>query len=121
MATQYGQPRETDQQGRAIKKGSLKDRRDKEPEAKPADPSPSGDIVRQFHKNAAVDTAPHDIHHTLGHEPNQASPGDHSHDGGTSPLLIEGMQIVGSKQNPSTVLPSIIAILVRLGAKNETT
>jgi len=36
------------------------------------------------HKNSDRDSSPWAIHHTLGPRRNQASPGDHTHDGGTS-------------------------------------
>lgn len=92
-----------------------------EPKTKKEDPSPSATVVVAFHKNSDLDVRPESQHHTLGARPYQASPGNHNHDGGTSPLILDGYVIVGSKANPSTVLPSIIACLVRLGAKDTTT
>lgn len=85
------------------------------------DPSPPPEVVRRFHQNADTDIRKESIHHTLGSDPNQASPGRHKHDGGDSVLLLEGYTITGSKASPSTVLPSLIACLVRLGAKDSTT
>lgn len=41
-------------------------------------------IVRELHQNADTDGSPKAIHHTLGPGPNQAAPGNHSHDGGGS-------------------------------------
>lgn len=50
-----------------------------------ADPRfPSSKEVELFHTNSDKDGSPTSIHHTLGNGPNQASPGDHVHDGGTS-------------------------------------
>lgn len=115
MARQYGQ-REPEQ-----KPGSLKSRRDQEPQAKEADPTPPADVVRKFHTNASVDKRPTDIHHTLGPEENQAAGGKHSHNGGDSVLLLEGYTLVGSKATAEQVIPSIIACLVRLGAEDNTT
>lgn len=119
MATQYGAPKQ--EPGKAKSNRYSDQRRDPEPRPQEPDPSPPADIVAKFHKNAAVDSRTEDIHHTLGPSPSQASPGDHRHDGGDSALLLEGYTIVGSKANPTTVLPSIIAALARLGAKDSTT
>ena len=123
MATQYGRPRASskDDNRPEPKKGSTAERRDREPEVKKPDPSPSADVVRLFHKNASVDSRAMDIHHTLGPGVHQAASGAHDHKGGNSKLLLEGYTITGIKATPSSVLPSIIAALVRLGAKDSTT
>ena len=115
MSRQYGQPKYPP------KAPAPGERKDREPSTKAPDPSPNADTVRLFHKNAQADTRPEDIHHSLGISPNQAAPGNHNHDGGNSPLILLGYTIVGSKASPSTVLPSIIAALVRLGATDSTT
>ena len=59
-----------------------------------ADPRfPSSKEVELFHTNSDKDGSPTSIHHTLGNGPNQASPGDHVHDGGTSKEInIEAWQ-----------------------------
>lgn len=120
MAIQYGAPR--DQDGKDRKNNRYgEDRKDAAPKAAPADESPPSLLVQKFHKNAAVDARPEDIHHTLGYGSTQASPGDHSHDGGDSTLLLEGFTLVGSKASPATMWPSILACLTRLGAKDSTT
>lgn len=59
-------------------------------------------------------------HHTLGPRNGQAAPGDHTHDGGSSPLLLDGVVLSGSRGG-NAALPSIIAALVKLGATNSTT
>ena len=92
-----------------------------EPKTKKEDPSPSSNVVTKFHKNADTDVRKESIHHTLGSRPSQASPGDHTHNGGDSKQILEGFTIVGSKSSPSTMWPSIIACLVRLGAEDSTT
>ncbi len=50
--------------------------------------------VKDFHLNSDADENPLAIHHTLGTLANQASPGDHVHDGKTSKRIkfsdIEG-------------------------------
>lgn len=44
-------------------------------------------IVRALHHNADTDGSPKSVHHTLGPGPNQAAPGNHTHDGGQSATL----------------------------------
>ena len=44
--------------------------------------------VTDFHKYSDVDGTAQSQHHTLGANANQASPGNHSHDGGASQMLI---------------------------------
>ncbi|MFF5977064.1 hypothetical protein ACFY7C_36790 [Streptomyces sp. NPDC012769] len=39
---------------------------------------------RKAHARSDVDLSPRSLHHTLGNRRNQASPGDHNHDGTTS-------------------------------------
>lgn len=39
---------------------------------------------RRAHDRADTDMGPRSLHHTLGPKHNQASPGDHNHDGSTS-------------------------------------
>lgn len=91
------------------------------PEVKKPDPYPSAQDVLNAHKNSDVDNSETSQHHTLGPESYQASPGDHTHDGGNSPLLLSGYTLNGVKANPGTVLPSIIQCLARLGATDATT
>jgi len=81
---------------------------------------PSSNVVDDFHTNSDVDTRPESQHHTLGPSDTQASPGNHQHDGGTSPLLLTGFTITGSRGG-NTALQSVIACLVRLGATDSTT
>lgn len=42
---------------------------------------------RRYHSRSDVDNGPRSLHHTLGTRRNQASPGDHNHDGTTSKKL----------------------------------
>jgi hypothetical protein len=44
----------------------------------------SAGAVNDFHANSDVDKSTISQHHTLGIQPNQASPGDHNHDGRNS-------------------------------------
>lgn len=92
-----------------------------EPSPPVEDPAPPPHVVQQFHTHADTDARKESIHHTLGAGPAQAAAGDHNHDGSNSRLLLEGHTIVGSKNNPQQVLPSIIECLVRLGATDSTT
>lgn len=90
----------------------------KKPEA--INPRPTPDVVDDFHTNSDLDSRAQAQHHTLGSSPTQASPGDHTHDGGTSPLLLAGIQLTGSKGG-NAALASVIAALVKLGATDSTT
>ena len=82
--------------------------------------NPTAEEVDVFHTNADVDLRLESLHHTLGATPNQASPGDHRHDGGDSVLLLEDSTITGSRGSDAWRL-SINAILVRLGATDSST
>lgn len=82
--------------------------------------SASAQEVENFHGNDDLDSRPESHHHTLGASPNQASPGDHTHqDGKSSPLLL-GTTISGSRGG-NVALAGVIAALVALGATDSTT
>lgn len=68
--------------------------------------------VTALHTRSDSDSGPHAQHHTLGYGRNQASPGDHIHDGKTSKLTGNGSGLVisGSKGG-NAALASIIAML----------
>lgn len=83
------------------------------------DPSPTADDVEKFHANADTDTRAESIHHTLGPNPTQASPGNHNHRGGDSQLLLSDITLTGSRGG-NLALPSIIQALVALGAVDNT-
>ena len=83
-------------------------------------PRPDSQTVDEFHTNSDLDTRGESQHHTLGPGPTQAAAGNHTHDGGDSSLLLTGLTITGSRGG-NTSLPSIIACLVRLGAKDSST
>jgi hypothetical protein len=76
--------------------------------------------VEHLHTNADTDVRPQALHHTLGPGANQASPGDHNHDGTTSPLLFDKHIITGSKTD-GTALNSVIQILTAFGAEDQST
>lgn len=92
----------------------------KEAAALKDNPKPTADTVDDFHTNADTNTRPESLHHTLGPSPTQASPGDHTHDGGSSNLLLSGTTISGSRATDAYRL-SINAILVKLGATDSST
>lgn len=76
--------------------------------------------VDDFHEQSDLNTRSEAQHHTLGPSQNQASPGNHNHDGGTSIPLWEGNTITGSRGG-NMALSSVIAILVQKGAVDATT
>lgn len=81
---------------------------------------PSDEEVRTFHTNADTDGSSKSIHHTLGPGRGQASPGDHDHNGGSSKLILTGINLTGAKAG-NTALASVIAALVAMGATDQTT
>ena len=76
--------------------------------------------VDDFHEQSDLNTRSEAQHHTLGPSQNQAAPGNHTHDGGTSVPLWEGNTITGSRGG-NMALSSVIAILVQKGAVDATT
>ena len=60
---------------------------------------PTSKQVTDFHTNSDVDGSPKAAHHTLGPSPNQAAPGNHTHDGGNSATLdslLENITVTGA-------------------------
>ena len=82
-------------------------------------PKPTAKEVNEFHENSDKDGGTKAQHHTLGAAAYQASPGNHTHDGGSSVSLLEGVNLTGSR-GASTAMTSIIAALVQLGATDQT-
>lgn len=81
----------------------------------------SPDDVEEIHKKSDVDVRKESQHHTLGPRPSQAAAGDHKHDGSDSALLLEGVTITGSRASSASIMPSVIAALVKLGATDSST
>jgi hypothetical protein len=76
--------------------------------------------VAQFHVSDDLNSRPEAHHHDLGQSRNQASPGSHTHDGITSPLLLTGT-ITGSKTtNVPSILSQIMAELAKIGLTDAT-
>lgn len=76
--------------------------------------------VDDFHDQSDLDTRSESQHHTLGSRQNQAAPGNHNHDGGTSQPLWAGNAITGSRGG-NMALASVISLLVQKGATDSTT
>jgi hypothetical protein len=76
--------------------------------------------VKEFHSKADTDSSALALHHTLGPKKDQASPGNHTHNGDTSRLILEGVVISGAKGG-NTALASVINALKLLGATDSTT
>ena len=83
-------------------------------------PKPPAQAVDDFHTNSDVDARAESQHHTLGPNPTQAAPGNHTHDGGDSELLLLNETISGSRATDAW-RQSVNAILVRLGATDNST
>jgi hypothetical protein len=76
--------------------------------------------VAEFHVNDDLNSRPEAHHHDLGQSRNQGSPGNHIHDGVTSPLLLSAT-ITGSKtSNVPSILTQIMAELAKLGLIDAT-
>lgn len=80
----------------------------------------TADQVADLHRNADTDKTAKSIHHTLGGTRNQAAPGDHIHDGGTSGYLWEGVTVTGSRTS-GAALTSLLGFLATQGLKDGTT
>lgn len=83
---------------------------------------PSAKELTDFHTHDDVDGSQKAHHHTLGSGHNQAAPGDHSHDGGSSAKIapLEGFTLTGSRGGNAAVA-SIVDALELLGAVDGTT
>lgn len=80
--------------------------------------------VTELHRKSDTNLRPDSIHHTLGGRAVQGSPGDHTHDGGTSAQLV-ATTISGSKTTSlatlAAVVGSLIDSLAAIGITNATT
>ena len=83
-------------------------------------PYPSAEEVERAHTNADTNSRKEALHHTLGPGEFQASPGAHTHRGGDSAKLLEGLTISGSRATDAWRI-SINQILVALGATDSST
>ncbi len=56
-------------------------------------PTPGSNEVNKFHANSDVDSSSVAQHHTLGIQHDQASPGDHNHNGKNSRKIGKGINV----------------------------
>jgi hypothetical protein len=81
--------------------------------------SPSSAEVGKFHNNSDSDSAVTAQHHTLGIQHNQASPGDHKHDGHSSKRVGKSLDlafpVTASATYNQAQIQSIINALRALG------
>lgn len=77
--------------------------------------------VEQLHTNDDLDTQKNAHHHTLGPTANQASPGNHTHDGTNSSQLMSGITITGAKGGNVALANLIAALAPALGFTDSTT
>lgn len=77
------------------------------------------ELVNRFHSKSDKDSGTLALHHTLGPDASQASPGDHKHNGRDSKKILDGVSINGD-YSLGTVLPSVVSALVGLGATDNT-
>lgn len=70
--------------------------------------------VRRTHTRADTDTGPRALHHTLGIKSNQASPGDHIHDGVTSkkigPFEMDPVNLGKTRPKWTIPLPGVATV-----------
>lgn len=77
--------------------------------------------VNQFHARSDVDSSWQAQHHTLGVKHDQASPGDHKHNGDNSRLIMEGISVTGSKGGNVALADLITKLAAALGFTDNTT
>jgi hypothetical protein len=81
---------------------------------------PTPEQVQKVHEKSDKDTSPKAQHHSLGPQANQASPGNHTHDGGASVQLLTNVTFTGSRANTAAMITQILAALTSLGATDLT-
>ena len=88
----------------------------KNPQGKTLDPERrlTAEEVYNIHRNADTDKTTKSIHHTLGGGRFQATPGDHTHDGGSSTQLWTGRTVTGSRGSGAAIT-SLLLILADQG------
>lgn len=82
--------------------------------------SPEPRVVNAFHARSDKDSAKNAQHHSLGTDANQASPGDHVHDGRNSKPLLKGFDptfpTTASATYSQSQMQQVIDALRALGA-----
>lgn len=86
------------------------------------DESPAPRDVNRFHTRADTDSSQNAQHHTLGIQHNQASAGDHVHDGKSSRKIGTGLSLTltGAKGG-NVALTNLIAMLKNVVEFTDTT
>lgn len=83
--------------------------------------SPTPKEVAALHARSDLDSSQQAQHHTLGIKHDQASPGDHRHDGKSSRKLLEGQTLTGTKSGGSALTNLIDMLEAALGFTDNTT
>src|SRR5690349_3160152 len=83
--------------------------------------APTSEQVAKIHEKSDKDGGPKSQHHTLGPGPNQAAPGNHTHDGGNSAFLLDDYTLIGSRADTATMVLKFIEIFKKLGMNDATT
>lgn len=87
-------------------------------DAKPTSPEPRE--VNQFHSRSDVDSKQVAQHHTLGNGHNQASAGDHVHDGKSTRKVGYGLGLtISGVKNTAASEDSIVAMLQQVIEFND--
>lgn len=87
---------------------------------------PSPEDVLNIHMNSDVDASLFAQHHTLGSTGNQASPGDHKHDGASSNLLFDPNSDIATGDISTlaglhTSMRAVLNALKKIGLSDTTT
>lgn len=78
-------------------------------------PAPDPRTVNGFHSRSDVDSAQSAQHHTIGIGHNQASAGDHVHDGASSRKIGQGLNLaISGSKGGNAALASVIAMLANV-------
>lgn len=83
--------------------------------------TPPPEEVNSFHARDDVDSSWQAHHHTIGIKHDQASAGDHKHDGKNSLQLMKGVTITGAKGGNVALANLITALANALGFTDSTT
>lgn len=77
--------------------------------------------VAKFHEKSDVDSSQDAQHHTLGTKHDQASSGDHDHNGSNSKKIMTGVTITGAKGGNVALANLLTALAANLGLTDNTT
>jgi len=87
---------------------------------------PSPEDVLNIHMNSDVDGSTFAQHHTLGPNANQASPGDHAHDGSSSNYLFDpdvdiAAGDISTTAGLHTAMRAVLNAMKKIGLQDTTT